>query len=65
MGRRSGLRAMVRPCVEGWFWASPARMGLNKVGDLIDEDVLGFFRGVCLSSLYLGVYFQEARSRRC
>ena len=44
MGRRSGLRAMVRPCVEGWFWASPARMGLNKVGDLTDEDVLGFFK---------------------
>ena len=44
MGRRSGLHATAGPCVEGWFCASPARMGLNKDGYLIGEDVLGFFR---------------------
>ena len=44
MGQRSGLHATTRPCVEGWFWASPTRMGLNKDGDLTGEDVLGFFR---------------------
>ena len=44
MGRRSGLHETVGPCVEGWFWASLARMGLNKDNDLTNEDVLRFFR---------------------
>ena len=44
MGQWSGLHATTGPCVEGWFWASPARIGLNKDGDLTGEDVLRFFK---------------------
>ena len=58
MGRRSGLHATAGPGVEGGFWASSARMGLNKDGDLTGEDVLGFFRWSVLElSLSSGVYF--------
>ena len=57
MGWWSGLHATVGPCVEGWFWASPARMGLNKDGDLIGEDVLGFFRWSVLELSLFGCVF--------
>ena len=57
MGRQSGLHATARPCVEGWFWASPARMGLNKDGNLTGEDVLGFFRWSVLELSLFGCVF--------
>ena len=45
------------PCVEGWFWASPSRMGLNKDGNLTGEDVLGFFRWSVLELSLFGCVF--------
>ena len=57
MGRRSGLHATAGPCVEGWFWASLSRMGLNKDGNLIGEDVLGFFRWSVLELSLFGCVF--------
>ena len=64
MGRRSGLHATVGLCVEGWLWASLARMGLNKDGDLTSEDVLGFFRWSVLELSLFGCLFFRTVGRQ-
>ena len=57
----SGLHVTASPCVEGQFWASSARMGLNKEGNLTGKDVLGFFRWSVLElSLFGCVFFKNS-----